>query len=264
MRTRIAQCAAQSSRDATLQAIAWAQRSSERVVERTGTGDRDAKRFIAKACCTNVAVNKMRRTSAFATNALRKNRVIELVFVDQNEIRWHCRRCSVRPTASLSQHVSFEAACVMTSLTAEEKQRIAELVASRQAGLQPAGRASIPTSSSIAPSSSASGAAAGCSSAIRARFREPGDYFTFAVDNDSLIVIRDDDGEIHALWNVCRHRGTQICDEPQGRAGRLVCPYHQWTYGRDGSLALVPRHAGGHRQERAWVCCAPSCARSTA
>jgi glycine betaine catabolism A len=63
-----------------------------------------------------------------------------------------------------------------------------------------------------------------------------GDYFTLSVDADSLIVIRDDDGEIHALWNVCRHRGTQICSEPQGRVGRLVCPYHQWTYGRDGSL----------------------------
>jgi phenylpropionate dioxygenase-like ring-hydroxylating dioxygenase large terminal subunit len=64
----------------------------------------------------------------------------------------------------------------------------------------------------------------------------PGDYFTFAIGDDSLIVIRGDDGEINALWNVCRHRGTQICDEPSGRAGRLVCPYHQWTYARDGSL----------------------------
>jgi Rieske 2Fe-2S family protein len=64
----------------------------------------------------------------------------------------------------------------------------------------------------------------------------PGDYVTFSFDNDSLIVIRDDDGRIHALWNVCRHRGTQICSESHGRAGRLVCPYHQWTYARDGSL----------------------------
>ncbi|MCC6492742.1 MAG: aromatic ring-hydroxylating dioxygenase subunit alpha [Pirellulales bacterium] len=64
----------------------------------------------------------------------------------------------------------------------------------------------------------------------------PGDYFTFAVDNDSLIVIRDDDGQVHALWNVCRHRGTRMCSRPEGKVGRLVCPYHQWTYGRDGSL----------------------------
>ncbi|MEX2307944.1 MAG: aromatic ring-hydroxylating dioxygenase subunit alpha [Pirellulales bacterium] len=66
--------------------------------------------------------------------------------------------------------------------------------------------------------------------------RNPGDYFTFAIDVDSLIVIRNDDGQIHALWNVCRHRGTQICEQAQGRVGRLVCPYHQWTYARDGSL----------------------------
>jgi Rieske 2Fe-2S family protein len=64
----------------------------------------------------------------------------------------------------------------------------------------------------------------------------PGDYFTLAVDADSLIVIRDDNRKIYALWNVCRHRGTRICTESQGRAGRLVCPYHQWTYARDGSL----------------------------
>jgi Rieske 2Fe-2S family protein len=64
----------------------------------------------------------------------------------------------------------------------------------------------------------------------------PGDYFTFGVANDSLIVIRGDDGRIHALWNVCRHRGTEICSEPQGTVGRLVCPYHQWTYSRDGAL----------------------------
>src|SRR5688572_26257877 len=64
----------------------------------------------------------------------------------------------------------------------------------------------------------------------------PGDYLTFTVDADSLIVIRDDDGRVNALWNVCRHRGTQLCSEQQGRVGRLVCPYHQWTYGRDGAL----------------------------
>jgi Rieske 2Fe-2S family protein len=64
----------------------------------------------------------------------------------------------------------------------------------------------------------------------------PGDYMTFAADNDSLIVIRDDDQQLYALWNVCRHRGTQICSDTSGRAGRLVCPYHQWTYARNGSL----------------------------
>jgi Rieske 2Fe-2S family protein len=68
------------------------------------------------------------------------------------------------------------------------------------------------------------------------QIREPGDYFTFEIDTDSLIVLRDDDGSIHALHNVCRHRGTLLCTESEGKLGRIVCPYHQWTYGRDGAL----------------------------
>jgi Rieske 2Fe-2S family protein len=65
---------------------------------------------------------------------------------------------------------------------------------------------------------------------------QPGDYFTFDVGDDSLIVVRDDDGEINSLYNVCRHRGTLLCDQASGKVGRFVCPYHQWTYARDGSL----------------------------
>ena len=63
-----------------------------------------------------------------------------------------------------------------------------------------------------------------------------GDYFTFELGNDSLIVVRDDDGRVRAFHNLCRHRGTRLCDQPVGRVGRFVCPYHQWTYARDGSL----------------------------
>lgn len=63
-----------------------------------------------------------------------------------------------------------------------------------------------------------------------------GDFFTLEVDTDSIIVARGDRGEIHALHNVCRHRGSTICHEPAGHATRLVCPYHQWTYGLDGRL----------------------------
>jgi Rieske 2Fe-2S family protein len=65
---------------------------------------------------------------------------------------------------------------------------------------------------------------------------KPGDFITLTVDTDSLIVIRGDDGLVHGLHNVCRHRGSLICTEPAGHAHRLVCPYHQWTYGTDGQL----------------------------
>ena len=66
----------------------------------------------------------------------------------------------------------------------------------------------------------------------------PGDYFLYGVDGDSVIVLRGDDGQVHALYNVCRHRGMVICQEPQGTVKRFVCPYHQWTYDRDGRLLL--------------------------
>ena len=63
-----------------------------------------------------------------------------------------------------------------------------------------------------------------------------GDWFTVEIDADSIIIIRGDDGAIHALHNVCRHRGTQLCAPGEGRSRKLVCPYHQWVYGRDGRL----------------------------
>jgi Rieske 2Fe-2S family protein len=63
-----------------------------------------------------------------------------------------------------------------------------------------------------------------------------GDYFTLQMDTDSIIVARGDDGAIHGLHNVCRHRGSVLCTEPSGHAARFVCPYHQWTYRLDGKL----------------------------
>jgi glycine betaine catabolism A len=65
---------------------------------------------------------------------------------------------------------------------------------------------------------------------------KPGDYFAIEVDTDSIIVIRGESGTIHALHNVCRHRGSIVCSEARGHVTRLVCPYHQWTYGLDGTL----------------------------
>jgi Rieske 2Fe-2S family protein len=64
----------------------------------------------------------------------------------------------------------------------------------------------------------------------------PGDYFTCEIADESIIVIRADEEHIHALFNVCRHRGSRICTEEAGHAKKLVCPYHQWVYERDGSL----------------------------
>jgi glycine betaine catabolism A len=65
----------------------------------------------------------------------------------------------------------------------------------------------------------------------------PGDYFLFTLGDDSVIVVRDDEGSIRAHHNVCRHRGSQLCLEPSGQVKKFVCPYHQWVYEKDGRLA---------------------------
>jgi phenylpropionate dioxygenase-like ring-hydroxylating dioxygenase large terminal subunit len=68
--------------------------------------------------------------------------------------------------------------------------------------------------------------------------RNPGDFLTLTVGAYPLMVIRGDDGEVRALHNVCRHRGSQICDEAGGNSRRrLTCPYHHWSYRLDGTLA---------------------------
>jgi Rieske 2Fe-2S family protein len=63
-----------------------------------------------------------------------------------------------------------------------------------------------------------------------------GDYLVFEMLKESVIVARGSDGEIRALANVCRHRGSRVCLEHRGNASRFVCPYHAWTYGLDGKL----------------------------
>jgi Rieske 2Fe-2S family protein len=66
--------------------------------------------------------------------------------------------------------------------------------------------------------------------------RRKGDYFLFKIGQESIIVVRSDEATINAFYNVCRHRGSVICTEPQGRVTRLTCPYHAWSYGLDGAL----------------------------
>src|SRR5262245_24284178 len=46
--------------------------------------------------------------------------------------------------------------------------------------------------------------------------RAPGQYFTFDVDDDSVVVIRGDDGALRAYHNTCRHRGMRLCREEAG------------------------------------------------
>lgn len=69
----------------------------------------------------------------------------------------------------------------------------------------------------------------------------PGDYVTAMVGRAPLVVVRDEDGELRAFHNLCRHRGLVLL-EGAGNIGRSIsCFYHQWRYGLDGSLRVVPQ-----------------------
>jgi phenylpropionate dioxygenase-like ring-hydroxylating dioxygenase large terminal subunit len=67
-----------------------------------------------------------------------------------------------------------------------------------------------------------------------------GDFVTFELGADSVIVLRESGGGIRALRNVCRHRGTRLLEGSGHCRGRITCPYHGWTYRSDGSLLATP------------------------
>ncbi len=73
----------------------------------------------------------------------------------------------------------------------------------------------------------------------------PGDFATLRLMGERALVVRGEDGELRAFYNVCRHRAAAVV---QGRTGScsatgIRCPYHGWVYGLDGSLKAVPAEA---------------------
>jgi phenylpropionate dioxygenase-like ring-hydroxylating dioxygenase large terminal subunit len=72
---------------------------------------------------------------------------------------------------------------------------------------------------------------------------EPGSFLARDAAGLPVVVVRDRDGELHALRNVCRHRGAAVACGA-GQAPALVCPYHGWVYRLDGRLRRAPDAAG--------------------
>ena len=68
------------------------------------------------------------------------------------------------------------------------------------------------------------------------RIPNKGDYFLFSIGNESIIIIRENNENINCFFNVCRHRGSHICLEDEGRVRKLICPYHAWGYDLGGNL----------------------------
>jgi choline monooxygenase len=67
----------------------------------------------------------------------------------------------------------------------------------------------------------------------------PGDFLARDLFNEPVVVVRDRDGELRALANVCRHRGRRIADG-HGNCAALLCPYHNWVYNLNGTLRGAP------------------------
>lgn len=67
----------------------------------------------------------------------------------------------------------------------------------------------------------------------------PGSYKAIAVAGMPVVITRDSAGAVRAMINVCRHRGGELVPEGTGRANRLTCPYHSWSYDLAGCLLGV-------------------------
>ena len=79
---------------------------------------------------------------------------------------------------------------------------------------------------------------------------DPGDYVVRRVLADSFIVARDESGVVRVMFNMCLHRGMQVCRAEMGNASHFRCPYHAWTYRNDGRLAGLPFHPPAGRAHR--------------
>ena len=66
--------------------------------------------------------------------------------------------------------------------------------------------------------------------------QNPGSWQTLTVGQDPILLIRGADLQLRAFYNLCRHRGTLLCNGSSGEAKKLVCPYHQWSYDTQGKL----------------------------
>ncbi|PZR74816.1 MAG: (2Fe-2S)-binding protein [Chthoniobacterales bacterium] len=74
----------------------------------------------------------------------------------------------------------------------------------------------------------------------QSQIAKAGDYFVQEVAGESVIVVQDQKGEVRTFYNVCRHRGTRLCEDAMGHSAAIQCPYHAWTYALDGRLIGVP------------------------
>jgi carnitine monooxygenase subunit len=72
---------------------------------------------------------------------------------------------------------------------------------------------------------------------------EEGDYFVFEIGAEQIIVTRQANGGVKALYNVCPHRGNRVCLNERGSVAQFTCTFHGWQYGLDGKLKKITDEA---------------------
>ncbi|MGH3319168.1 MAG: aromatic ring-hydroxylating dioxygenase subunit alpha [Streptosporangiaceae bacterium] len=85
--------------------------------------------------------------------------------------------------------------------------------------------------------------------AHESELEQPGDYVVRRVLEDSFIVARDEAGIVRVLFNMCLHRGMQVCRAEIGNASHFRCPYHGWSYKNTGELVGLPFHKDAYGGE---------------
>jgi salicylate 5-hydroxylase large subunit len=79
-----------------------------------------------------------------------------------------------------------------------------------------------------------------CYVGLEAEIPNAGDFRRTVVGERSVVMVRDPEGHVNVVENVCAHRGMRFCRERNGHAKDFFCPYHQWNYSLKGDLQGVP------------------------
>lgn len=83
-----------------------------------------------------------------------------------------------------------------------------------------------------------------CYVGLEAEVPHTGDFKRTVIGERSVIMVRDKDGRINVVENICAHRGMAFCRERHGNRESFTCPYHQWNYTLAGDLQGVPFRRG--------------------
>ncbi len=82
---------------------------------------------------------------------------------------------------------------------------------------------------------------------------KPGDYFSFTLFDQDIVVVHGYDGQLRAMFNVCQHRGHKLV-EGMGNKPTLTCPYHSWVYDLTGQLMSAPNSQSVAGFDRSGIC----------